>query len=483
MCRGGAGNFQFQVTWGPVRVLYDRRCALDGQMEMRKPRTAVWNQQPTAGSQPGTAGSDGAAAAAAARPNDPLDGHGTSLRGAGVLPPLSRPALDVVGRLLIDMGDGRLGDLELQSRLRTNRALIGDSWAHHVQALHVRFAKTAKYSGVGCTSPPAARSTFRQPAPVVLETVEPQPEPERHPEPAVVRPITDRLAQVQHDGSRIQPTVPRVFSPLACCCRVWNKGSPKQCQSEPEHGGRLCSMHRALVVRYGGWHLGSFDQPRPEVHLYDCTGHIQQGTRIPWEVSEPASALDDSTAGADKSAPLWYLPRSAGVGFDGLGHLHALLSRFDTNGDGSLDEVEQAFLLATVDEGYRDTVKTLLKDLDSNDDGQIDVGEMQQLLNAETDSDSDLEIETAAERTRFGNDSDVEEHSREETVEDQPELGGVQEHQLQATTRHHSSSQHPTSATDGSLPKQHSAHEAEMDRLREVFNKSASVALEPGPSQ
>eukprot|EP01046_Picozoa_sp_COSAG06_P107911 COSAG06_NODE_54278_length_295_cov_1.045918_1_plen_41_part_10 len=41
-----------------------------------------------------------------------------------MLPPLSRPALDVVGRLLIDMGDGRLGDLELQSRLRTNRALI-----------------------------------------------------------------------------------------------------------------------------------------------------------------------------------------------------------------------------------------------------------------------------------------------------------------------------------------------------------------------
>ena len=65
--------------------------------------------------------------------------------------------------------------------------------------------------------------------------------------------------------------------------RVWNKGRPKQCASEPEPGETFCSMHGTLVRRYGGWHLGRYDQPCPEEHLYDCTGHIQQGARIPWQ--------------------------------------------------------------------------------------------------------------------------------------------------------------------------------------------------------
>ena len=73
------------------------------------------------------------------------------------------------------------------------------------------------------------------------------------------------------------------FSSLVCCCRVWNKGRPKQCAFEPEQGEPWCSMHATLVRRYGGWHLGRYDHPCPAEHLYDCTGHIQQGHRIPWE--------------------------------------------------------------------------------------------------------------------------------------------------------------------------------------------------------
>ena len=45
-----------------------------------------------------------------------------------------------------EMSDGRHSDWELQSRDRTNRALTGDSWVHHVRALHARLAKTAKYT-------------------------------------------------------------------------------------------------------------------------------------------------------------------------------------------------------------------------------------------------------------------------------------------------------------------------------------------------
>lgn len=72
------------------------------------------------------------------------------------LPRLTVPGLELVGRLLADLRAGEMSDSELQSHLRTNRALIGDSWVHHIRALHARFAQTATYSAVDCA--PASHS-------------------------------------------------------------------------------------------------------------------------------------------------------------------------------------------------------------------------------------------------------------------------------------------------------------------------------------
>ena len=72
------------------------------------------------------------------------------------LPRLTVPGLELVGRLLAGLRAGNMSESELQSHLWTNRALIGDSWVHHMRALHARFAQTATYSAVDC-APASAR--------------------------------------------------------------------------------------------------------------------------------------------------------------------------------------------------------------------------------------------------------------------------------------------------------------------------------------
>jgi hypothetical protein len=203
---------------------------------------------------------------------------------------LSGPALVLVSKLLADVRAGALSDAALQSQLLANRTLIGDSWAQHIRSIHRRCDRTAAYS-------------HRDRDLLLIDNPEPdglklEPEPEPEPEPAKgdtrVVPETPWYANSATDDGAIPAHLAATAGQLEalaalCRCRVWNKGQPKQCANvQGRSSWPHCTMHAKIIARHGGWPLGYYDEPRPDVYLCDSTsGSFKKGQPIPWKPNSP----------------------------------------------------------------------------------------------------------------------------------------------------------------------------------------------------